>query len=78
MEGVDSGGLDPSRHSPQLIQGGTLTNNDETKLMKKPVEELTDTPSGKPTTKTERKRVIPATPRMFHPKHGLLNQVAQG
>jgi hypothetical protein len=42
MEGVDCGGLDQSRHAPQLLPGGTLTDDGETIPTKKPVEGLTD------------------------------------
>jgi hypothetical protein len=71
MEGVDCGGLDQSRHAPQLMPGGTLTDDGETTSMKKPVEELTENPAANPVTKTERNKVIPATPRMLYPTRGL-------
>jgi hypothetical protein len=58
MEGVDCGGLDQRRHTPQLMPGGTLTDAGETTPMKKPVEELTERPAAKPATKTERNKVI--------------------
>jgi hypothetical protein len=54
MDGVDCSGLDQSRHAPQLMPGGTLTDDGETTPIKKPVEELTDKPAAKPATKTER------------------------
>jgi hypothetical protein len=46
--------------------------------MKKPVEELTEKPAAKPATKTERNKVIPATPRTIDPTRGLWSKVAQG
>jgi hypothetical protein len=78
MERVDCGSLDQSRHSPQLMPGGTLTDDGETTPMKKPVEEITEKPAAKPATKTERNKVIAATPRRIDPTRGLWSKVAQG
>jgi hypothetical protein len=67
-----------SRHACQLMPGGTLTDNGETRPIKKPVEEHTEKPAAKPAKKTERNKVIPATRRTINPTHGLWSMVAQG
>jgi hypothetical protein len=47
IEVVDCGGLDQSRHAPQLMPGGTVTDDGETTPMKKPVEETSGGTNGK-------------------------------
>jgi hypothetical protein len=61
MEREDCGDLDQSRHAPQLMPGGTLTDDGEITPMKTLVEEPTDRPAGKPAAKTEWNKVIQAT-----------------
>jgi hypothetical protein len=78
MEGVDCGSLDQSRHAHQFMPGGTLTDDGETPPMRKLVEELMEKPAARAATKTERNKVIPATPRMIDPTRGLWSKVAQG
>jgi hypothetical protein len=78
MLGVDCGSLDESRHAPQLMRGGTLTDDGETTPIKEPVEELPEMPATKAPTKIEWNRVVPATACTIDQIRGLWSKVAQG
>jgi hypothetical protein len=78
MEGVGCGGLDQRRHAPQLMPGGILADVGETTLTGKPAQAQQNKTVAKPTTKAERNKISPATPRTIDPPRGWWSKVAQG